>query len=367
MPPSQTATPGPLFSRYATNPNRLLMNHSWIVIGGAVMSVFVVIGAGVIARQRDWLSEEADQSLLRLIINLLMPCLILDTIVGNPALKETSNLVYPPLVGLSSVLLGYGAGLLVAQLGRRFVGLETSPQRGTFAACVGIYNYGYIPIPLVSLLFLDPTVRNATMGVLFVHNMGVELSIWTFGVMLLSGHPGRHWWRQVLNPPCLSLLVALVANSAYFSTQGLAAPWFLTSSLGAIGQAIHWLGQSAIPLSMVLIGATVSDQIRPNGVRGDTAGATKVVFWACLLRLGLLPMAFLAIGLFAPVTPELKRVIVLQAAMPAAVFPIVMTRHYGGDPRTALRVVLSTSLLSLVTIPLWITAGLKLLGLAGPG
>lgn len=343
------------------------MSHSWIVIGGAVTSVFAVIGAGVIARQRDWLSEEADQSLLRLIINLLMPCLILDTIVGNPALKETSNLVYPPLVGLATVLSGFGVGLLVAQLGKRLIGLETSAQRGTFAACVGIYNYGYIPIPLVSLLFLDAAIRNATMGVLFVHNMGVELGIWTAGVMLLSGHPGRQWWRHVLNPPCLSILAALAVNFVYFSTEGLAAPKFLATTVQALGQAVHWLGQSAIPLSMVLIGATVADQVRPNGAPASRGDAAKVIFWSCLLRLAVLPVAFLVIGLLVPGTAELRRVIVLQAAMPAAVFPIVMTRHYGGDPRTALRVVLGTSLVSLVTIPLWIPAGLKLLGLAGPG
>ncbi len=343
------------------------MSHSWIVIGGAVTSVFAVVGAGVVARQRGWLSEEADQSLLRLIINLLMPCLILDTIVGNLALKETRNLVYPPLVGLSTLLLGFAIGLLVAQLGKRLTGLNSAAQRGTFAACVGIYNYGYIPIPLVSLLFLDTAVRNATMGVLFVHNMGVELGIWTAGVMLLSGRPGRHWWRQVLNPPCLSILVALAVNAVYFSAEGLATPKFLATSMLAIGQAIHWLGQSAIPLSMVLIGATVADQIRPNGAHGSRADAAKVMLWACLLRLAVLPLAFLAIGLVVPCTAELRRVIVLQAAMPAAVFPIVMTRHYGGDPRTALRIVLATSLVSLVTIPLWIPAGLRLLGLPGPG
>jgi len=45
--------------------------------------------------------------------------------------------------------------------------------------------------------------------------------------------------------------------------------------------------------------------------------------------------------------------------MPAAVFPIIMARHYGGDPPTALRVVISTSVAGLVTIPLWIKFGMK--------
>jgi predicted permease len=49
--------------------------------------------------------------------------------------------------------------------------------------------------------------------------------------------------------------------------------------------------------------------------------------------------------------------------MPAAVFPIILARQYGGDPATAVRVVVVTSLGGLVTIPLWLQAGLSWLGL----
>jgi malate permease and related proteins len=56
-------------------------------------------------------------------------------------------------------------------------------------------------------------------------------------------------------------------------------------------------------------------------------------------------------------------VLVLEAAMASAVFPIAMAKHYGGDPATALRVVLSTSLVGFMTIPLWIRFGLSFVGL----
>ena len=74
-------------------------------------------------------------------------------------------------------------------------------------------------------------------------------------------------------------------------------------------------------------------------------------------------LGFILLARYLPASVELKRVIVLQAAMPAAVFPIVMSRHYGGHPPTALRVVIGTSLLSLLTIPLWLRLGMKFAGL----
>ena len=81
-----------------------------------------------------------------------------------------------------------------------------------------------------------------------------------------------------------------------------------------------------------------------------------------LFVLGILPVLFLTMARFGPFSIELKRVILLQAAMPSAVFPIIMARHYGGDTSTALRVVIATSVVSLVTIPLWIRSGMTFLG-----
>jgi predicted permease len=56
-------------------------------------------------------------------------------------------------------------------------------------------------------------------------------------------------------------------------------------------------------------------------------------------------------------------VLVLEAAMPTAVFPVVLAKLYKGDPATAMRAVLSTAVVSLLTIPLWIKFGMKWVGL----
>jgi predicted permease len=45
--------------------------------------------------------------------------------------------------------------------------------------------------------------------------------------------------------------------------------------------------------------------------------------------------------------------------MPTATFPIIMAKHYDGDPPTALRILVATSIAGLVTIPIWIRFGLK--------
>jgi predicted permease len=306
----------------------------------AVIPVFGIAGIGLLIRRLSWLTEEADQGLLRVVINVLMPCLILDSTLGNPALGNWRNLALSPLVGFVTMAVGMAVAWLVA----RGCGLRAGPEQRTFALSVGVYNYSYIAVPLVALLFDD-----RTMGVLFVHNVGVEACLWTLGLMLLTGGTCGGGWRRLINPPLIAILLALTFN--FTGTGGLLPDVVL--------KMIHILGGCAIPLALILIGATIADHL----TEFHTGHSWKTIGAGVLLRLGLVPVLFLLLARYIPATAELKRVIVLQAAMPAAVFPIVMAKHYGGDAATALRVVIGTCALSLLTAPLWIPFGLKFVGL----
>ena len=63
-----------------------------------------------------------------------------------------------------------------------------------------------------------------------------------------------------------------------------------------------------------------------------------------------------------------QRRITIQAAMPAAVFPIILARHYNGHPLTAVQVVIFTTLGSILTMPLIISLALRWIdaGIAAP-
>lgn len=342
------------------------MFHWWTVFG-PVLAIYGVMAAGIVLRRASVLTEEADRSLLRVVINVLAPCLILSTVVANPALRDAANVWLPPLVGFAGVALGFGIALLLARTAGRALGLATPAQCATFAFCIGVYNYGYIPIPLVEDVFAaDPAVVRGTLGVLFVHNVGVELAMFTVGLAMLARGSGTAagggWWRAVVNPPSVSIVVALLLNLVDWSF----LPGFLQTGLA---KGVGMLGACAVPMALLLIGATIDDHL--GDLRGGNGrrGVSVLIVAAALLRLAVLPATFLAVAWMLRRLPgemrasdELVRVMVIQAAMPSAVMPIVLARHYGGDPATALRVVLGTSIISLVTIPIWVAVGLGLFG-----
>jgi len=312
-----------------------------------MMPVFGVMALGFVVRRLNWLTEEADHSLLRLVVNLLIPAFILDTVLGNDALRRPENLFIPPLLGFLNVAIGLG----LARLAVRWTGLRTPAEKRTFTLTTGFQNYGYVPLPLSMLLF-----DQATTGVLCVHNVGVETAVWTLGVAVISGAGFSGGWRKVINAPLIAIVAGVALNFAGLDTRhpGVAAQSMLTT--------IHMLAQCAIPLGIVLIGATIADHI--GELHGGGAWRTLTV--AAVIRLGVIPLVILAPALWLPgplISAELKQVLLLEAAMPSAVFPIILSKHYGGDPPTALRVVLGTQLLGLLTIPLWIRLGGHGLGL----
>ena len=162
------------------------MEISYWPLLAAVAPVFLIILGGFVIRRTGWLTREADHSLLRVCVNVLMPCLILDSVLGNPALSKIENVTLPPLVGFCTFLIGY----LVALPAGRLLRL-TENQARTFSFTVGSYNYSYIPIPLV-LAFCP----RETIGVLFTHNLGVEIAFWTAGIGVLTGASLRTGWTK---------------------------------------------------------------------------------------------------------------------------------------------------------------------------
>lgn len=315
------------------------MSFSYWILLSAVAPVFVLVLAGFAIRRAGWLSAEADASLLSVTVNFLYPALIADTILGNPALQQLGNLTWAPLVGFITCLLGFG----VCGIGARLLGLARGPDARTFCFGAGLYNYGYTAIPIVQALF-----NKATMGVLFTHNLGVEIAFWIGASMILAGASPRRDWRKILTVPVITVLFSVALNFIHLHDW---LPQFVLAST-------HSLGQCAVPLALLLTGATFADFVTELHPRGGW----KVSAGACLLRLGVLPLFFLALAKWLPCSLELKHVIVVQAAMPAAMLPVILAKHYHGNPKIALQIVLSTTIVSIATIPLWIRWGLALVG-----
>ncbi len=314
-----------------------MLDH--LTILNAILPVYLMMLVGGTARKFGILPKEADVGLMRLSVNLLFPCLILDRLVGNPEVMNAGRV-------LSAAALGYGlvgVGITIAYFVAPLIGLKVGTGRRTFGMATGIQNYGFVAIPVITALFPG----KATVGVMFTFTLGVELAVWTLGVGVLTGL-SQAPWRAALNVPVIGIITALVLNFCRVADY-IPIP---------VHTVLNNLGNCSVPLSVVLIGASIYD------LWGQEKMNWKVALASPLIRLGIVPIAFMLAAWQLPISLDLRRVLVVQGAMPSAVFSIVLARHFGGHAPTAVQVVLATTLVSLVTTPIIIALGVQWLHLA---
>ncbi len=329
--------------------------HEYLQILGAVIPLFVLMGVGAAVRRAGVLNEKADQTLLSLVVHVLQPCLILDHVIPSEALRRSGNLLWSPLLGFVCMALGIALAAITARLYR----FPQAAQARTFAFVAGIFNYGYIPVPLIAVLY-----GADALGVLFVYNLGAEVAFWTVGFASFERRSVFKEWPRIFTTSVRAILLGVAINlfTAHFALR-LDADTLASAAWGwpvkVVMDTIHLIGSCTIPVAMLLIGATMADFW--GDFRSSRGGAVMIL--ATLVRNLICPAVFVLMAWVLPVSRELKETIVVQAAMPAGVFTLVLARHHAGDVPVALQVIFATSAAAVVTLPLWIHFGMQVLGL----
>jgi len=309
---------------------------SFTTVLSGTLPVYLMMLVGALVRRLRWMPPEADTGVMTLCVRLLTPCLALERIIGNPALNDGRQVLLAAALGYGLVAVSIAICLASTPLLR----LKEGEGARTFALVTGFQNYGFVAIPVVQALFGKELI-----GVLFTFSLGVELALWTIGVGLLTGF-SKAPWRHALNPPVFGIVAALVLHYAG------AGPYIPPMIHTLLGQ----LGGCAIPLSVVLIGATISDFVGLEPIQWRVAIASPI------LRLLILPWGFYACAKWLPMSDDLRRVLCVQGAMPAAVFTVVLARIYHGHSATAVQVILATTIVSLITTPLSLGLALEWVG-----
>lgn len=300
----------------------------------------LIVAAGWLLAAFGWVGPESRQPLMRLVIWLFFPALIYDRVHANPLVATASSAAL--FVGMGFAMIS--GGIVIGAMVRRLLGIVDGVPGRSFAYASGINNFGYLGIPLTAALFDRDVV-----GVLLVHNVGVEAAIWTVGVAYLSGQTGWRVLRNLIHPMTMVLALALAVNFMGWGDATL--PAFL-------GKVCHTVGNCAIPVGLILTGIYLHETLRGFDFRHQP----RISAGFLLVRFLIAPLAILAAAGFVT-DPNLRRVMLVQAAMPAGMFTFLIVSHCKGDVPIALRGTLVTSLLCPLTIPIWIEIGRRWLGI----
>lgn len=317
-----------------------MQNHI-ILYQIAVLAILVIIG--VAATKAKIITESVKNGIADIVFDVTLPLLIITTFARIDITTEiirNSGLVF--LFTYISLGIMYIAGDIFAKVSRL-----KGNQRAVFINHHMFGNIVFLGFPLMDALFPGGE------GLLYaaIYQLASNSIMWTFGVwVFLKGKGGnrREVWKNMLNPNTIAFFIGLLLM-------------FLRIKMPDIlYEPLHGLGKSTIYLSMLYIGAMLTY----TSVKGTLR--KPHVFILTFNKLLLVP-AIIAITVYAlafwlfPSFGEISRkVLILQASMPAMATIVVMAKKFGSDDTLATENVFVSTLVSMISIPV-VYGGLLLL------
>ena len=216
-------------------------------------------------------------------------------------------------------------------------------------------NTAYFGIP-VALALLPSQALPISIG----YDLGATLLAWSLGPFWLKQEAGG--WRELMghvmsSPATRGLLAALIVK---------AAPWS-----NAIASALWLPSRLVIVLALVVVG------MRLGSIQSARANATQPATWlanrssnqqlhaALACKLLLFPAWVWLLGSLLSLEPLTCQALVLQGAAPASISMLLMAEQAGRDAEQAASLLLRSTLLALVSVPLWWLVLMQTLGTPG--
>ncbi len=289
-------------------------------------TLFAMMLIGAWLKRRGIIDENGKRCLSDLCINVVIPCNIFKSclIELQPGIFKTCGLLL-----LSAVLLQ----ALCLVLNRFLFNRYPDQQKKVLQYCTIVPMSGFLGNPIAEGLY-------SALGVLYtsIFLIPMRIIMWSVGTTYFVANEKmdrKKVLRNVLTHPCL---VAIYLGLLCMATQ-VHLPRVLT-------ETVRYIGNCNSALTMFIVGTILADVKLLTIVNRDT-----LLFG--VLRLALLPAAAFGLGRLLGLDTVSLGVSVLMTGMPAGATAAIFAARYDSDAAFATKCVVMTTLLSMLTLPLW--------------
>lgn len=284
-----------------------------------------LILCGITLRRKGVITDAGRDCITDIMMQLILPCNIFLSFqmdVEPDVFRKFGTTMTISLL----IMIG------VAVLGRLCYAHKPESQAKVFRYGLVNSNALFIGLPMIQSLLGDPGVIQQNMYMIFV-----RIFCWSYGLSLYTGEKAdwRKSTKKLLTHPCM---IATVLGLAVMLS-GITLP-------AVVQRVCGYCSNCLMAMSMLLIGSILAQIEVRKSFRGD-------VWLFSLLRLVILPeLVYLGCRLFA-VDSIVTATCVLMAGMPAASLTAVLAARYRGDEELGSLIVTVSTLLSIVSIPVW--------------
>ena len=284
-----------------------------------ILVMLVMMSIGVVLYKIKAIDETGVGQLSNLALYVATPCVVLRALAIPYDAEKISTGVM--------VMIFFLVIFLVSVVIARF-GCGHADRVGQFA--VVFSNSGFVGIPLIQGILGDEYVFYVTMTM-----VAGTITFWTYGVLLMSGDKNELSVKKILTNP--NLIAVVVGMILFFVVDEL--PY-------VIQQVLTGMANMNTGLGMVILGATL-------GASNIGLMVTDTrLYKAIALRLVVVPLVCIPILMFMPVPFEVRMVMMIIAAAPAASATSMLALKYGADYSYGTGLSIGTTIVSMITMPI---------------
>lgn len=288
------------------------------------LMIFSLIALGLFVKKIKMVSEVGQKNLTDLVVNLILPCNIIEAFM-----VKFSTGIASDFVKIFVISLVIQAGCVV--LGHLLFRTTTDARRKCLRYGTICSNAGFMGNPLAEGVFGSMGLTLAS-----VYLIPQRVMMWSEGVAVFTEAPNKkQLLKKVLTHPCI---IACVLGLILMLT-GFHPPQFVTDVIASVGDC-----NTAV--SMMVIGMILAEA-DPRTL------LDKDILFYTVLRLLVLPLLVWIPCRLLHIDSLVTGVSVLLAAMPAGATTTILAAKYNGDAEFAVKMVVFSTAVSLITTPLW--------------
>lgn len=293
-----------------------------------MLVLFAMILTGYFCYKKEIITDTLQPKLSYLVVNIFNPFLIISGI-SDKSVDKSFHLV---MENIFLVLLLFGIWIITGPLLVRLLRLPNE-KRPLYNLMNIFSNLGFMGLPLISSIY----GQGATIYVSFYMLM-YNLLLYTYGIYIgskNSPYKNTHFeWKKLMNPGVIASLLAIVIFFLHIPVPS------------AIGTFVSYMGNTAVPLSMILIGVFMAKiDLKSIFINGT-------VYLFAFFKLLLLPILLILTLKQFPFDPTVFGVFVLLSGMPVGSLVIILADEYGIGGEEGVQGIMLTTILSLFTLPI---------------
>lgn len=292
----------------------------------SVISLFLIILVGVYASRKKIVTEDLNQGLVNLLIQIVLPVMILSSFIYSYDQSIKSEVVKTFYYSLIAYLLMFSASYLLL--------LPFKSEKKIILHFANVFpNTGYVGFPVLYSIY-------GTEGIVYgsVFNLFFVIFVWTYGIFIYRGSLDKTNLKQELKQTFLNPSVLAVGIGLIIMTLNLQLPNSLVTSIKNIGNITG-------PLSMLIIGVILSKAKIGNYTKDWT------LYYGAICKLLLIPIIVYLISLLTGQSSKAINSVIIMTAMPASAMTSILAQNYNRETDYAAVIVSLTTLFSILSIP----------------